>query len=47
MVKSEPTWLRPEELKFEAESYLFGINMDRKTPKRSLQMEMFTYFRRF
>ena len=40
LVKNEPRWLRPEELKFKAkkESFFFGVNIDRTT-RHCLQME--------
>lgn len=39
LVKSEPRWLRPEELKFKAKKKrFFGVNIGRTT-RQSLQME--------
>ena len=37
LVKSEPTWLRPEEVKFEAQKYFCCISIDRE-PLGSLQI---------
>ena len=48
--EKEPTWLRPEELKFEDlhinSSYWFYRNIDRTT-KRSLLLEIVAHFLRF
>ena len=43
LVKSEPTWLRPEEVKFEAQKYFCCINIDRE-PLGSLQMKISARF---
>ena len=58
MVKSEPTWLRPEKLRLEEKKkkrkkkkkkkkrYFCCINIDRTTT-RSLQMKIFVHFLTF
>ena len=46
LVKSETTWLSPEELKLETNKYFCCVSIHRRST-RSLQMDIFAHFLRF
>ena len=46
LVKSEATWLHPEDVRYEAEKYFFWIDVDRPS-KWNMEMKLFAHFLHF